>query len=192
MVVTVVADLPSFEVYLFDKSTKPKLKYENGLSVKIKKQNKAFSSCILHSDKIVHFLFNKIYVLPEKEYFMSCVEQVQNSFEDNIEQKYFILVAVGDRVDTIYRKIKKFVFINIYLLFVRYILLLSRYPWTILLASGLLSVLSIICSLTLQQLPDFNDPQEVRNTFYQKNIFYNKFSWSLKICESQVLNMKVT
>ena len=42
MVVTVVADLPSFEVYLFDKSTRPKLKYENNFSVKIEKYNKAF------------------------------------------------------------------------------------------------------------------------------------------------------
>ena len=45
---------------------------------------------------------------------------------------------------------------------IRYILLLSQYPWVILLSSGLLSVVSIICSLTLQVLPDFSDPQEVR------------------------------
>ena len=44
----------------------------------------------------------------------------------------------------------------------RYILLLSQHPWVILLSSGLLSILSIICSLTLQDLPDFSDPQEVR------------------------------
>merc|ERR1719278_1437809 len=41
-----------------------------------------------------------------------------------------------------------------------YILLLSQYPWVILLSSGLLSVVSIICSLTLRVLPDFSDPQE--------------------------------
>ena len=45
---------------------------------------------------------------------------------------------------------------------IRYILLLSQYPWVILLSSGLLSVISILCSLTLQDLPDFSDPQEVK------------------------------
>ena len=39
--------------------------------------------------------------------------------------------------------------------------LLSRYPWAVLATSGLLSLLSILCSLTLHTLPDFTDPQEV-------------------------------
>ena len=44
---------------------------------------------------------------------------------------------------------------------VRRVRLLSRYPWAVLATSGLLSLLSILCSLTLHTLPDFTDPQEV-------------------------------
>ena len=48
----------------------------------------------------------------------------------------------------------------------RYVRLLSRYPWAVLGTSGLLSLLSILCSLTLHTLPDFSDPQEVSTVQY--------------------------
>ena len=44
--------------------------------------------------------------------------------------------------------------------------LLSRYPWAVLATSGLLSLLSILCSLTLHTLPDFTDPQEVSTVHF--------------------------
>jgi len=41
-----------------------------------------------------------------------------------------------------------------------YVRLLSRQPWVVLLVSGLISSIAIICSLTLKDFPNFENPQE--------------------------------
>ena len=58
--------------------------------------------------------------------------------------------------------------------FFRYCRFLARYSGLVLVSISTLSVIAIICSLTLHQLPDFTDPQAVSNR-YKKHFSFQ--SW---------------
>ena len=60
---------------------------------------------------------------------------------------------------------------NFYLfLFSRYCRFLARYSGLVLVSISTLSVIAIICSLTLHQLPDFTDPQAVSDRYKESKI----------------------
>ena len=65
------------------------------------------------------------------------------------------------------------IFISAFL-FSRYCRFLARYSGLVLVSISTLSVIAIICSLTLHQLPDFTDPQAVSNR-YKKHFSFQ--SW---------------
>ena len=58
--------------------------------------------------------------------------------------------------------------------FFRYCRFLARYSGLVLVSISTLSVIAIICSLTLHQLPDFTDPQAVSDRYQKHFIFISK------------------
>jgi hypothetical protein len=57
--------------------------------------------------------------------------------------------------------VEKIFILMIFPLFFRYTRILAHYPVPVLVGISFLGLASIICSLTLHDLPDFSDPQAV-------------------------------